>query len=548
MFKRINTFCCLLVIFVIVLSSCSPAKEDTTANIELNNANVTAPGELPIVNEKITLTIGMPGRANVIDYDTNEFTKWLEEQTNIDLEFMLFPESEANTKLELMLASDTELPDIIMGMNFNDSFFQRYAESKSFLDLTEYIDQSGYWINKMFEEAIVSDLRKYMVSADGKMYYMPYLTEQNGNIWPGKTWINKVWLDKLGLDMPKTTEEFRNVLSAFKTKDPNGNGIADEIPMSGVLNGYQQNVMYTLMNSFIYCDQTNFYIVDNGKLDVAYNKEEWREGLRYMSELMKEGLIDVQSLIQDSAGFNAIALNPDINILGCFSAQGPDMMMNLPERMGEYVAMPPLKGPKGVAYSYIRPWTPSTYGLITKDCENPLAAFRLMDFMLSEEAALRGRYGVPGVDWEEAKETDKCMFENIGAKARVKTLLEVNDVQNSHWASAHPTFRSQAISDGMTWDGDPLNVEYIKALALPHYMHKEPKEYVEKQLFTEEETEEITPLATNLKTYVKEYMGLFVSGEKDLDSDWDAYVAELEKIGLKRYLEISQAGYDRFNK
>ena len=42
--------------------------------------------------------------------------------------------------------------------------------------------------------------------------------------------INKVWLDKLGLAIPTTIQELKDVLIAFKTQDPNGNGIADEIP------------------------------------------------------------------------------------------------------------------------------------------------------------------------------------------------------------------------------------------------------------------------------------------------------------------------------
>ena len=45
--------------------------------------------------------------------------------------------------------------------------------------------------------------------------------------------IRQDWLDKLGLKMPVTQEEFVDVLRAFKTQDPNGNGQADEIPTGG---------------------------------------------------------------------------------------------------------------------------------------------------------------------------------------------------------------------------------------------------------------------------------------------------------------------------
>ena len=552
MYKRKNIFYYVYIMttFIFLLTSCTPGGGNVQTSAGLGDENVTAPGELPIVKEKITLTIAKPATPNIIDFDTNEYTKWLEEQTGIDLEFVLFPSGggDAMTKLEIMLASNTQLPDLIMGMNFSDSFFQKHADSGVFADLTDYIDNNGFWTNRMFEETIVPNLRKFMTSADGNTYFMPYLTEQTGNIWPGKCWINQTWLDNLGLDIPETTEDFENVLRAFKNGDPNGNGLADEIPLTGTKDGYQQVVPHFLMNAFIYCDQSNYYTVNNGVVDVAYNKEEWRNGLRYMSNLVKEGLLDINSLIQDGNTFKSLVLNPSANIVGCFPAQGPDAMLDMPERMGEYVGMPPLKGPKGASYTFVRPWNPATYGVITKYCKNPLAAFRLMDFMLGEESALRARYGIPGVDWEEATETDKCMFESIGAKPFVKAILPYSGVQNSHWQSMHPTFRSQAVSDGMIWDGNTLDVEYIKAVALPLYMDKGPKEYVEKQLFTEQESDEMTALESSIKNYVKENIGMFIASEKNLDADWNSYITELEKMGLKRYIELSQAGYDRFNK
>lgn len=46
------------------------------------------------------------------------------------------------------------------------------------------------------------------------------------------TFINKKWLDAVGAEVPTTTEEFAEVLRLFKENDPNGNGEADEIPMT----------------------------------------------------------------------------------------------------------------------------------------------------------------------------------------------------------------------------------------------------------------------------------------------------------------------------
>ena len=42
--------------------------------------------------------------------------------------------------------------------------------------------------------------------------------------------VYKPWLDKQGMDVPETTEEFKDMLIAFRDQDPNGNGKKDEIP------------------------------------------------------------------------------------------------------------------------------------------------------------------------------------------------------------------------------------------------------------------------------------------------------------------------------
>src|SRR5690606_38145159 len=42
--------------------------------------------------------------------------------------------------------------------------------------------------------------------------------------------INMTWLNNLGLKAPTTADELIEVLTAFKTQDPNRNGKNDEIP------------------------------------------------------------------------------------------------------------------------------------------------------------------------------------------------------------------------------------------------------------------------------------------------------------------------------
>ena len=69
-----------------------------------------------------------------------------------------------------------------------------------------------------------------------------------------KLWYNTEWLEALGLEEPQTTEELKEVLLAVKNSDYNGNGKADEIPLTGSKDWDCQLEWY-LLNSFVPVDK-----------------------------------------------------------------------------------------------------------------------------------------------------------------------------------------------------------------------------------------------------------------------------------------------------
>jgi len=53
-------------------------------------------------------------------------------------------------------------------------------------------------------------------------------------------------------------------------------------------------------------------------------------------------------------------------------------------------------------------------------------------------------------------------------------------------------------------------------------------------------------LMTDIDTYTKECLIKFVKGEMNIETDWDAYVAQLEKLGLSEAVKLTQDAYDRY--
>ena len=49
---------------------------------------------------------------------------------------------------------------------------------------------------------------------------------------------------------------------------------------------------------------------------------------------------------------------------------------------------------------------------------------------------------------------------------------------------------------------------------------------------------------STLQPSQNEWLAQFVTGSKNIDSDWDAYLAAMESQGLSEYLELLQKAYD----
>lgn len=65
---------------------------------------------------------------------------------------------------------------------------------------------------------------------------------------------------------------------------------------------------------------------------------------------------------------------------------------------------------------------------------------------------------------------------------------------------------------------------------------------------TEEETTEYSEILTNVKDYVKLATAQFITGVKNIDSDWDSYLGDLERYNVNRFVELYQKGYDSIYK
>lgn len=538
--KYLTTGLSLVLGSTLVLSGCGEKQPETGG--AATGAAINPAGTFPITEEKTTVTIMVKGSNSVENFATNEFTKWLEEKTNVQIQWEVAPNKTADEKLNITLASG-DYPDVIMGFAVKPVQLALYGKDGVFLPLNDLIEEYGTETKKMLEA--VPDATDVITAPDGNIYALPMINECYHCSMGAKMWINQTWLDTLGLSTPETTEDFYEVLKAFKEGDPNGNGKADEIPLVGATNGPSSKMELFLMRSFIEFDGEYRYIKD-GKIDVAFNKPEWKEGLKYLNRLASEGLLSPQSFTQDRNQLKQMGENPDAQILGAVPSQNQTVFVSMEsDRAQDYVTLPPLEGPQGVRSAQYNPYNAvgNGYYVITNKSKNPEVAFRLADLMYSEEATLRMNVGRPGEEWVEAKDGELGIN---GEQGKWKQLSTFGSVQNVHWAQTGPSLRTNDFRLSQVADPDnPLEVILYNETKNNYEPYQMSADMVVPPLFyTTEQAEEMADITKSITDYREEILAKAVIGEIDIDKEWDTYLETLQKMKLGRMLEIYQEAYD----
>lgn len=507
--------------------------------------NITEAGQFPIAREKVTLKIMVPANARVTDFATNEFTAFYEEMTNVHIEWDVVPANAVAERLNLVLASG-DLPDIIMGFPMSTQLLQIYGSQNVFVPLNEYIDQYGVQIKQIFAD--LPFVKEALTAPDGNIYALPKIEECYHCSMSQKLWIYQPWLDKLGLRMPTTTDELLEVLRAFKTADPNGNGEADEIPIMGGLNGAE--IDRFLMNSFVFNDRKNQRLmIADGKVEPAYDKPEWKQGLLFLKQLYDEGLLYPQSFIQTPAQMVQLGENPDVPIVGAAVGIHSGIFTTLNSTSGrwaEYRTVPPLQGPGGLRVTPYDPQGAMDYGrfVVTRASKHPDIAYRWADALYEEELTIRANLGRLGEEYRWANPGEIGID---GKQGRYVRLTVFGSEQNIMWAASGPHMflnsflRSKVIEDRtnnleiLLYEETEKNYEPFK---------QDPANTLPRLWFTEQMSSELTELSKPINDYVEEMLVRFVTGDADIENDWNAYLNTLQDMNLGRYLQIYQEAYD----
>lgn len=456
----------------------------------------------------------------------------------------------------LSMMSSGNYPDIIQWQH-NNSYVggvsQLYADN-IIIELNDVIDKYMPNYKKLLEDN--PHVAKTLMDDEGRYLYFTVINPLNSDLEKvAVTWwglmMRQDWLDNVGAEAPVTIDDWYEVLTLFKEGDPNGNGEMDEIPFDAGSAGH-----LLFMPAFGF--QNGVYIdAETGKVGYGQYSPNFKEYLETMNKWYAEGLI--QNIFKDDTGAPADSADPNIyaDLAGSWKGLSNYWEQRLPQVKeknpnADFVAVQWPQMADGTFYAdrYGMGYGDRYSAVISVDCKNVEAAARLIDQMYTEEGTNcttwgtiegdpinpewthgHGTYTVDENGVKHETEWANQMTENFydGAFAN-KYRYAMSHVSFPRWGAADylaATREPNYVNSAMMWAKASNALEYPNAIVLSTDAQKAVAQIEE------------------MGTYISEMTYKFITGEEPL-TNYDNYLAQLEKMGIKELIALYQEAYDNF--
>lgn len=514
-------------------------------------------GTYPLVNDPIHMTMFRLNMPNVEDFATNDFTKFMEEKTNVIFDFSGANQDTADETLNLTMSSKP-LPDVFLFATPNVAKYG--VKEKLLLPIEDLIDDNMPNFKAYLEKN--PDLLGAITQPDGHIYGLPAINECYHCKYRNKMWVNTAHLKEMGVEMPTTTEEFKDVLQKYKETNPNGVGI------TGSIAGWGQQFEDWITNAFI-LDPGITTTTLPAKMVLSKDKQvvsiattdAYRESLKFMNELWDMGVIYEGTFTQNYEQYRSLMNESgDPVLFAPFGTISDAYDVNArPESYANYEVIPPITGPEGVrnATYFMHDGVGRDNFVISVDCEYPELALRWVDYFYTMEGYLSQQFGAEeGKDWV-LKPEGKVGLNGEPALYEVLNPYS-SDTQNHDWQDLGLSFATNEIRLGSATDP---NVDVKGPNGLEKLLFDETKEKCEpygqddnsdyqvcpKIQLTPEEQTALEQTIVDVNKYLNENRTNFINGSWDVNDDakWQEYLDGFESIGLNKILETYQTAYDR---
>lgn len=492
----------------------------------------------------------------------------IEAKFHVKIEFQIFDTKAKDTKADyLTMVTGNQIPDVIATQNGN---YYKPAEGKSGIpglkeagvipqSLNETIDKYMPNFKKILESN--PQIAREWTNDEGEYLFLgkinPLQTETDYLAYAsvgthGGLVMRQDWLDAVGMDVPTNMEEWYDVLKAFKEAYP------DKIPFDAYASGQDYFLAAYGVLSGIYIDPTT------GKVEHGARTEGFREYLTEMNKWVTEGLMedaykgngdgstpsgkdyDAKVTSGQTGCWKGLANNGGsdyVNEQGLAVAGGKfQVEIEKTEPNASLVAVPYVAAKDGKVY-YNRTFStkpPKDTIIITVDAkkepEKMAAIATVMDYMLTEECSEKMVWGEEGVTFVRDANGERMLTEKGNELVTVGTKKPQYYKMYANGGSGFPVY---GITDNEINTRSEWYVNALKTWALKD----------KNNILAYPDSISVTwnDAGSELGKYMTSMREKFIMGEEPL-SNWDTYVAELERLGIQSMVDAYQAAYDAYLK
>lgn len=519
-------------------SASTEADASTPVVQEASEVSTTEPA-LPLTTEDVTVEIwvgGSPEQMNFLEDATYTGTIANQEMsrvTGVNIVYNTVANDAAPDSFNLMLASQ-DLPDIIDSFNNFYTLGMDYAvnEEEIIYDLAPYLEEKvpNYWAYLESNPDVKRDITTD-TGIIGGIYSLSYGTDYDAN----GLMIRQELLDQVDRDIPTTYDEFEETLMAIKSET----GIQGALIYRNFFGQYFAGGFGTYAR-FTTAPDINYplYQVD-GEVKFGPLTDEYREYIETIQRWYQEGLIYQDYYVYTNPGDinNAILKGDSAVCMGQY-----DELVTRNEQGGfNYVPMADLVKQEGdiihtgsTAYQE-GDITVGTPQVITTRCVDLDLILSLYNFSFSVEGSHIASYGV-----------ENETFTYVDGKPVLTDLVLNNpDISIRHSTGVYLTTIASITDAGRT----AVNVSDAQLDAYGTWRSNTDDAYIldtSVLALTTEEADTISRVAGDILTYLDECNISFITGAMNIDSDYDAFVAELQSMGIDDMIGAYQDAYNRY--
>lgn len=499
-----------------------------------------APGE-----KTLTMWCEFPGFLAMVGIDSYvgcSVFNAAEEATGVHINFTEVTMMNAADQFSLMCAAN-DMKDIIAGTGTYYGSTAGAVEEEIVVDLSEYAEQyMGNYLT-ILNDSKYAAYREKAYNSEGQLVEISSISDDF--LPTSGTQIRKDWLDALNLPVPETYDDWETTLKAFKENYNCTNALllSGLTQMTNLIAGYgTAGAAEAAMGG----SAVNMYVKD-GVIHNGYQDDGYRAYLTMMNRWYKEGLLSPDFITASNDGSQnnmdgvilsgdtgiwfsqgnfitqyesqAQVTDPDFAIMGIADPYSPEFN---PEKTTHFTSMVGGSAGGSAALS------------VSTNCEDIPLACQWMDYFWTEEGQLLCNYGIEGegFEYDENGEPQFSDFVVNGGNFQFMmtgyTLSGVPSLQD--FDKSFFTYGDNVIEAFDTW-GSCVDDAYTLPAAMT---------------LNTDQSEKYSSQFNDINTMAEERVGRFITGELDINTEWDTFQQDLISMGIEDCIAIYQECYDDY--